>query len=471
MLKKILCFCLMLCLGTVLCACGNKDGTASVNSSDNFNSASVDASSSGATVGEQSNADAILTVEVTKGNITKFKSNRPYDKSKEDISLILVVGQSNFTSSVGYSCEYGALVSGKTTVEPEAPTLPTEGTVYSSRSTSSITSLTADRDVSTLCDISKKSNTMGGVTPSFGTEWHNLTGTKVVFVQAAVGAVGVHEWVPNPEDYYCTCKNNGGGVLYSRAVSNFKASYAALSKEYNIVYTGYIWNQGEHENGEYASAELGSTVCSDATYYDAYKSMHDGFMNELDLDFGGISVVRQHGGTTATDSKKYTVARAAQYKLCNDIDNLYMLSTISETTSPDMMDQSNTIHYSQMIFNLMGYEMAQNLYSRLGLGTTNEYSGIEMYSSLGTLVCSFDKDGKLLETVAGDDGLLIKANFTDHIITKVTTLGTNHTLNYKVMVGGKDVTESCIDEFGKFDWTTLSQQFGVKTVAVNCVNK
>ena len=44
---------------------------------------------------------------MSEKKIDTFKSDRPYDKSKEDISLILVAGQSNFHPNNGYPREYG----------------------------------------------------------------------------------------------------------------------------------------------------------------------------------------------------------------------------------------------------------------------------------------------------------------------------------------------------------------------------
>ena len=110
MLKKIFSLALIALLCPAICACGGGENdpsaseTASKTASDSGSAVSSENASTGSdTVG--SSADATLTIKVKKGEITQFKSNRPYDKSKEDISLILVVGQSNFTTSVGYGGE------------------------------------------------------------------------------------------------------------------------------------------------------------------------------------------------------------------------------------------------------------------------------------------------------------------------------------------------------------------------------
>ncbi len=464
--KRIFALFLIVVLGVLCCACGDgkTNDTSSVTSdkgnTNNSTTASDDTSS-------EPLADATLTVKVKKGEVTKFKSDRPYDKSKEDISIILVVGQSNFTTGVGFSSEYGGVADGKIDKFSEAPVLPVEGTCYSSGYRTAITSLSADRDMAKLCDSSRLRNTLGGVTPSFGIKWNQLTGTKVVFVQAAVGAVGVHEWVPNPTDYICEC--NEYEQLYGKAVQIFKQSYEALSKNYNVVYKGYIWNQGEHEE-QFGKPECQSTVRSDKTYYDAYKSMHDGFMEELGLDFGGISVVRaDKAGGTAQNSMSLTTARSAQYNLCNDIDNLFMISTMSETCAAAAeldMDKTNTIHYSQATFNKMGADCADNLYKCLGLAETPaQFSGLQIFSAAGIKIAEFDKDGK-----AVGETTVARGYVSSHILAKLSTLGTGYKVNgfSFVSADGADLSQF-VDEFGAIDWESATAQKQIKSVNIKCV--
>ena len=465
-IKRLVVFLLIAVLCVLCCACGgDTDGdnsaVASTPDASNTDATSSDVES------EEETADATLTVKVKKGDIVKHKNNRPYDKSKEDISLILIVGQSNFTTSVGFSSEFGGVLNGKISQFSEEPMLPAEGTCYSSGYRTAIKALTPDRDMSKLCDVSNQTKTLGGVSPSFGIKWNELTGTKVVFVQAAVGAVGVHEWTPNPNDYICECNENA--ALYQKTIDIYKQSYEALSKDYNIVYAGYLWNQGEHEE-QFGKPTCESTVHDDRTYYTAYKSMHDGFMSELGLDFGGISVVRaDKAGGTAQGSMCLTTARNAQYRLCNDIDNLFMVSTISETcaaSAPLDMDKTNTIHYSQATFNKMGPDCATNLYNCLGLSAEPvKFAGVQVYSAAANKIAEFDKDGKPMgETVVA------KGYLTDHILTKNTVLGTNYQIEGYTFVAadGTDLS-AFVDEYGAFDWTSIAAQKVIKSVKIKCV--
>ncbi len=465
--KRVIAILLVLALGVLCCACGGDSKEKDpADKSESSSTGSVESTASGDTASEKS-ADATLTLKISKGDVQKFKTDRPYDASKESISLILVVGQSNFTTGVGYASEFGGVMDGKISSYSEEPIVPDKGTCYSSSYRTAITSLSADRDMYNLCNASRGTNTLGGVTPSFGIKWNNLTNTKVVFVQAAVGAVGVHEWTPNPDDYLCECNENAR--LYQKTVEIFKASYEALSRDYNIAYTGYIWNQGEHDE-VYGKPECASTIKSNAGYYLAYESMHNGFMAELDLDFGGISVVRaDKAGATAQGSMSLTIARSAQYKLCNDIDNLFMISTMGETcaaSAPLDMDKTNTIHYSQATFNKMGAECADNLYKCLGLSSEPaQFSGVSLYSSVGLKVAEFDKDGKPI-----GESVVAKGHLTDHLLTKLNTLGTGYTFKGYTLTAadGTDLSQF-VDSYGAIDWMSITQQNVTKSVEIKCV--
>lgn len=402
---------------------------------------------------------AVLRIFVDRKEIKKQENSRPYDAAKEDISLILVIGQSNFTHMAGFAWEYSHYyIKQISPVVPTDPTLPAPGTAYSFNRNTSIFKLNEAHDMSYLSSPERKTSCIGGVTPAFAKRWNELTGTKVVFIQAAVEATGIHEWVADPQNYKCNCDNYGGGTCFSLAAMTYKTAYMSLSHDYNIVHTGYIFNQGEHDEKK----RQGATVNDDQSYYDAYKSMHESFTSLLDLDFGGISVVRANAaGDTKEASTSYTKARYAQYKLCNDIDNLYMLSTVSETCSRDMMDQGNTVHYSQKVFNDMGTDMANNLYSRLGLGETNAYDGIKIYAKSGELLTHIGADGTLL---AGTDELTSK-NTDSRILIRSSALGRDDAISYRLFVDGVDYSKY-IDGFGKITWGSFKSATGKDTIKV-----
>ena len=441
-MKNLNSFLLILSLVSMLVGCAKNDTN------------SVPSDNSSTTSKQETEKRAVLEIKAKYNEIKKFRSDRPYDPKKEDVSIILVTGQSNFTSGVGYDSELGYYNRNKNTAPyPEMPIYPpTADIVYTSTQFGNLTELSSNQSYS-------ESNPGSGVSPAFGTKWSALTGTKTVFIQAARGGSGMHEWTPNPGEYICTCPSYGNGLLYVNAIENYKTTYIALSEKYNIVYTGYIFNQGEHD--EFLAKE-GNTIHDSDSYYAAYKSMHDGFMEELNLDFGGISVVRADGkGDTAENSMSLTVARTAQYQLCNEIDNLFMLSTISETCDLSMMDAGSPTHYSQATFNKMGTEMAQNLYSALGLGPTNAYEGVKIYASNGTLISEFDANSNLKSGKA----TIERSDPIGESLIKLSALGTGHTLSFSLKVGDKDAS-SLINGYGNINWTELYKQHSLRVIDV-----
>ena len=404
---------------------------------------------------------ALLEITVESEAISKFVSDRYDDPDKENITLILVTGQSNFTRQAGYAWEFDHYYYyAKNPAPPVSPTLPNKGTVYSFYDDATEFVLNDASDMYYLSSPNNGTNCLGGVTPVFGARWYELTKTKVVFIQAAEGSTGIDEWVPDPENYNCGCSKGGKAKRYSKAVNAYKNAYAALSENYDIVLSGYIWNQGEADEEYDDPATV--TVHDDQSYYDAYMSMHNGFMTELDLDFGGISVVRaDRAGDTKEASSSYTRARAAQYRLCNEVENLYMISTFSETCTRDMMDQGNSVHYSQKVFNEMGVDMANNLYSRLGYGTTNAYAGIKILSKDGYTITDIDANGEL---VSGSN--VITADSTaGRIIVKNSALGRDDTISCKITVNGIDCSKY-INAFGVIDWEALEAETGMTSLKV-----
>ncbi len=410
---------------------------------------------------EPTEKGAFLDITVSSQEVKKFVSDRPYDESKEDVTIILVTGQSNFEPHAGYVWQLGAYNEGKTEVYPDAPTQVPAGIAYSFNVNEEFTGLDDAHDMNYISDPAKGNVKAGGVTPSFAVKWNELTGSKVVFIQAAVGGTGIHEWVPYPVRYTCVnCKHHGKNMCYSNAVNAFRSAYSWLSREYNIIYTGYIFNQGEHDENRSA----GCTVHDAQSYYDAYMEMHNGFKEALGLDFGGISVVRADlAGAAVRHSRSYTIARGAQYRLTNNEDDIFMLSMISETCGDSMMDQGGS-HYVQATFNQMGKEMAENLYTSLGLSKANEYSGVTVYGNTGHTLGVYDKDGALAE---GDGVVKQRLSFRG-VLVRFNTLSNANTVDYTITINGKNKSKY-IDDYGQIDWDTILRETGYTelTVRVN----
>ena len=429
-----------LLFSTMLTSCGT-------NGDDSQSTAGSQGSSAGSSASVEATGDAqFLNINVHSAQNKKFTLSRNFSASKESISLFLVVGQSNFMVGQGHNSEMKFYNEGKITEKPEATVVPEKGIAYTSAYQQSITKLNDSNDMFYV-SAPKDSGSRSGVTPPFAKRWNELTGTKVVFIQVAQGATCMHEWTPNYQSYTCTCPHGQQYALYDLAVSLYKESYDALSKDYNIMYTGYIWNQGE--NDEKYGKNQNNTIHDEATYYQAYLDMHNGFMNQLELDFGGISVVRSaFSGPSAQNSMVLTFPRLAQYRLCNEVPNLYMLSTLGETCDESMMNQGETIHYAQSTYNIMGKEMANSLANRLGIAKNKaKYTGVKVYAADGSLLAAFDADGKLTE---GSD-LVTRGMAGGKILIKLETLGTAYTID--TAVDGKK--SGLVDNFGILDWTKI----------------
>lgn len=383
--------------------------------------------------------NATLTLKVK--NKTEYTKTREVvkDETKEDISLILVIGQSNSTYIVGYKTELMDVSEGIVTEVSEVTATPEKGTVFSSARQTPITELNDSNDVSTRIE----NESFGGYSAALGKTWYEKTGQKVVLVQAAVGATCMHLWTKDQSGYTCACGRTE--ALYEKAVSAYQASYDALKENYNIVNTGYIWNQGE--NDEAYSGKSGVTINSASAYYDAYKSMHNNLMVDLPLDFGSIAVVRSDSrGDTAADSMYFTVAREAQYKLCNDIDNLCMASRIFETCdrNEDMQNTdngSNGIHALQKTYNRVGADAAENILKFIGETDADKFTTVSLFNQAGNLVAKFNQNGELIE---GGNIFITKQK----LIVAVDTLGTKNTLSF---VDENDV----ISEYGLISSTVF----------------
>ncbi len=398
-------------------------------------------------------AELVINLQNSLGNYIKSGRDIARDTSKEDITIILIIGQSNSTTSVGYASEYAHYQKNEGS-PTEAPTRPLDNTVYTG---SYITELNDSNDVYELTDV-ENGRMFSGYSPALGKAVHEATGTKVVFIQCANGATGVHEWTKNCHEYVCDCDEKGNGRLYSNAVKNFLKTYNALSEDYNIVNMGYIWNQGEHEE-KYATPN--ATVKDEQTYYDAYLSIHNDILADLDLDFGGIVMPRAYytyhpecmsGKTlqeydTVEHSRSSTVARHALYRAANDCSTLFVMDNNAEKITYLSDDPSNRIHYAQNAYNSMGKQAGESIGKYLNKGSEAAFEGITVYNSHGVVLATFDKDGNL---TSGSKTVQYTADNVQLQIM-INPLGTYYTY---------DLTMSnlagFVDDFGEVDWTALN---------------
>ncbi len=405
-------------------------------------------------VSSSDNAELVINLTNTRGNYIKSGRDIVRDTNKEDITLILIIGQSNSTTSVGYASEYAYYQKNPSLGSPtEAPTRPLDNTVYSG---SYITELDDSLDLYERTDV-ENGKMFSGYSPALGKALHEATGTKVVFVQCASGATGVHEWTKNCEDYVCDCDEKGKGLLYSNAVKNYLKTYNALSENYNIINMGYVWNQGEHEE-KYATPS--ATVKDEQTYYDAYMSLHNDILADLQLDFGGIVMPRAyypyHSGAcvsgslqdkdTVEHSRSSTVARHALYRAANDCGTLFVVDNKAEEITYLSDDPSNRIHYAQNAYNAMGKQAGESLGQYLNKGGEAEFEGIIVYNWHGVELARFDENGNL---VSGSTTVEYNSD-NIQLQIMVNPLGTHYT--YDLTLSN---LKGFVDDFGEVDWDAL----------------
>lgn len=282
-------------------------------------------------------------------------------------------------------------------------------------------------------------------------------GSKVVFVQCAMGATGCHEWTKNPEDYVCDCNENGKYLLYSNAAKNFLKTYNALSEDYNIVNTGYIWNQGGHEQ---TYAVPGATIHDEQTYYDALLSIHSDLTSDLGLDFGGIVVTRytytydkaclkkftEQEVDNEQHSRAYTSARQAQYRAANEVDNLFIIDNNAEKVNYNTDDPSNRRHYAQVAYNDMGKQAGESIAMYTQKGNEADFEGIVVYNAHGVELATFDMNGKLVSGSA-------TVQYTeDNVVLQIMIrpLGTYYTFDLTTTK-----LADFVDIYGKINWEAL----------------
>lgn len=411
-----------------------------------------------------------LIVNLSEKNSQKVTPKRDinYDPNKEDVIIILITGQSN-SGTGGYRQEYEyKYTTNHGAAHPDweitaEPTRPDEGTVFFD---ATVTELNSSNDVYYKTDAATLgASTMGGYSPAMGKALHDATGAKIVFVQASKGAVGMHEWTPEPEKYDCACGENGGGKLYSTAIANFTKTYQALEDDYNIIATAYVYNQGEHEeHAPYATAST-CTVHDDQTYYDALLEMHNGFLSECEIDCGGVFLPRswynRYGLSSSDDipqnSRRPSIARAAQYAASQNVENFFIFSNVSEEickAGPLKPDPTNSIHYGMAAYNAIGAQNGDSVAKYFGFTDASEFTGITVFNKVGVELCAFDANGNL---VSGSDVVEFSAD-NSKLYIRIDPTGTMYTLNYSTA----GTTTDFVDDFGVI--TSVEGQTSFKIV-------
>lgn len=297
----------------------------------------------------------------------------------------------------------------------------------------------------------------GGCDAAFAYRWYQLTGEKVWLINAAHHGCTIGTWDPTEEEH----KN------YQEGIAMFREAERVLSNEirsghYKLVRKGILWDQGEN-----------NIKTSSAVYYASLRRVVDGLWKdlngsgiegtEMEPSFFGIMIVRS--GDMATDTPAdftLTGPRRAQYYASSRSgrENIYLASQVREewTTDqavaeyfigkygtedefqrayptlgsqlqmPTTIDEvRGRIHYSQLAYNEIGLDAAENLCYALGYTAQPEVRDIEMI--VVTKDGMTDRTGNTLQMTGKKLPLVVKVFPT--WLTKELFIETSSNARYK----------------------------------------
>lgn len=302
----------------------------------------------------------------------EVKDTFTIDKTvRAPINIFLIVGQSNSagTYDSGLSNEMGR----------KAVAKPQKGTVYCAEG------------LSTPYDMNRG---RVGYAGAVGKRWYELTGEKSIVVQTAVGGSAIERWEENGDLYRNTL------AAYSKLYNQ----YTAEDSTYEIIRTGYFWCQGETaqiwtwKNGGWDQS--GSYIMTADDYYARFMKNHENFVNDMNVEFGSILLVRAVAQAASRESQKtqyltdLVAPRVAQYTIHNTTDpSIIIASRVGEiartSTAPDKdapgfgyMGPEN-LHYSQIGYNVAGEEMADSIFGLYSATADRTPEKIDVLSSDG----------------------------------------------------------------------------------------
>lgn len=180
----------------------------------------------------------------------------------------------------------------------------------------------------------------GDLVSSFIMQYYKLTKTRIVGVSASEGGTRIGYWLPTPIPSYT---NN----RYNDAVNRFNLAKNYLENNgYTIKHKYIVWCQGESD---------GDDGLSKADYKTRFMTMANAWFN---LGIEKIFIIRI--GNNRDYPNKYDEIIAAQTELCQEENNIIMISTkfVQMSLEGLMNDQ---FHFTQQAYNLVGNDAATNM--------------------------------------------------------------------------------------------------------------
>lgn len=211
-------------------------------------------------------------------------------------------------------------------------------------------------------------------------EWNTLTNEKVYVINAAEGNTSITSWIPGNKKI-----NNN----FWQAVELYKRVLQVVENDghYFIHHQGYFWLQGENDK-----------AMATTTYCKYFLQMHTGLKENTPLKFAAILSVRAGMKYTCKEDFTMNGPRTAQKQLANQMDDIYMASTISDKWTSDkavkryfkitykndktyhkenpmkdtkvkmpssVKEVHDTLHYEQLGYNEIGKDAAKNIVNEL----------------------------------------------------------------------------------------------------------
>lgn len=238
----------------------------------------------------------------------------------------------------------------------------------------------------------------GGIDSALAYRWRQLTGEKVWIINASRHGTSISQWESESE----------GDTLFRRAVKLYTGAELILGQEieaghYTLAHKGVFWCQGEAD---------GYLETTPTQYFDMFEKIYTDFLKELrgegipyleqDIEFWGIIMPRSSlFYPNEPEDLALSGAKMAQYYLTvsKDYPNIYMASVLGDLWIDDAsvaeyfqnkygdeesfnqaynmhMDHAvmpstlnevhETIHYTQIGFDEIGFDAAENICYALG---------------------------------------------------------------------------------------------------------
>ena len=311
-----------------------------------------------------------ITVSAKVGE--EIKDTFTIDKTvRAPLNIFLIVGQSNSagTYDSGLPADQGQKATTRTAV----------GTVYCAEGMGRPYDMKRGR---------------AGYAGALGQTWYELTGEKSLMIQTAVGGSAIERWEKDGDLYQGTLK------AYNKIVNQ----YAEEDSKFEVIRTAYFWCQGETaqmwtwNNGSWDQS--GKYIMTADDYYARFMKNHENFVNDMNVEFGTILLVRAIAQVASRESLKtqyltdLVAPRVAQYTIHNTTDSTILIgSRIGEiartSTAPDKdapgfgyMGPEN-LHYSQIGYNQAGKELAETSFATISATTDRTPEKIDVLSSDG----------------------------------------------------------------------------------------